>query len=121
MADEQGMSPWHEIGARVFEEMNGWRREHPRATLAQIEAAVENRLDFLRAELIQQEIAVRAQAEAAGGSERPPCATCGRAMEARGTRERSVTVQGNRPVRLRRRYMVCPVCDTGHFPPGQGA
>src|SRR5713101_4692392 len=119
MAGEQGMSPWHEIGAQVFEEMNDWRREHPRATLAQIEAAVENRLDSLRAELIEQEIAVRAQAEAAGGSEQPTCATCGRPMEARGTRERSVTVQGNRPVRLRRRYMVCPVCDTGHFPPRQ--
>lgn len=121
MMDEQEMSPWHAIGARVFREMDGWRQEHPRATFAQIETAVEDRLDSLRAELIQQEIAMRAQAEAADESERPMCATCGRAMQSRGTKERSVTVQGNRPVRIQRRYVVCPVCDTGHFPPRQRA
>jgi ribosomal protein S27AE len=29
-----------------------------------------------------------------------------------------VTVRGDRPVRLRRRNMVCPACGAGHFPPG---
>jgi hypothetical protein len=121
MTDEQLVSRWHEIGARVFGEMDGWRREHPRAKFAEIEAAVEGRLDSLRAELIQQEIDLRAQAEDGAGSERPACAICGQPMETRGTRERSVTVQGNRPVRLRRRYMVCTACGVGHFPPGPGA
>jgi len=120
MADEKAMSPWHEIGARIFGEMDGWRREHPKATFAEIETAVEKRLDSLRAELIQQEIEIRARAEVAAGSERPTCATCGRVMQSRGTKERSVTVQGNRPVRIQRRYVVCPVCSTGLFPPGPG-
>jgi hypothetical protein len=121
MTGEQSVSRWHEIGARVFEEMDSWRREHPRAKFAEIEAAVEDRLDSVRAELIQQEIDMRAQAEDGAGAERPACETCGRPMEARGKRERSVTVQGNRPVRLRRGYMVCPACGVGHFPPGPGA
>jgi len=120
MADEQAMSPGHEIGARIFREMASWRQAHPRATFAQIESAVEERLDSLRAELIQQEIVMRAQAEAADESERPTCATCGRVMQSRGTKERSVTVQGNRPVNIQRRYVVCPVCGTGLFPPGPG-
>ena len=103
MSDERSVSPWHEAGERVFQEMEGWRRGHPRATFAEIEAAVEERLDALRAELIQQEITMRVQAEAADGAEPPRRPTCGEPMEARGTRERAVTVRGNRPVRLRRR------------------
>jgi hypothetical protein len=102
----------------VFAEIDGWRREHPKATFGEIEAAVEARLDSLRAELIEQEIALRAEAGSEDRSHRPTCAQCGKLMEARGTRERSVTVQGNRPVRLRRQYLVCQACGTGRFPPG---
>jgi hypothetical protein len=102
----------------VFAEMEGWRREHPKATFGEIEAAVEARLDSVRAELIEQEIALRAQVSAEDRSRRPTCPQCGKLMEARGTRERSVTVQGNHPVRLRRQYLVCAACGTGHFPPG---
>ncbi len=118
MTDERSVSSWHEIGAKVFEEMDAWHGGHPRATFAEIEAVVEERLDVLRAELIQQEITMRAKAEAAEGPERVPCPTCGRMMEARGMRERAVTVRGNRPVGLRRRYVVCPACGAGHSPPG---
>ena len=118
MSDERSVSPWHEMGEQVFQEMGGWRRGHPRATFAEIEAAVEERLDALRAALIQQEITLRAQAEEADGAGPPRCPTCGQPMEARGVRERAVTVRGNRPVRLRRRYVVCPACGVGHSPPG---
>ena len=118
MAEEHTVSAWHELGAKVFHEMEGWRRGHPRATFAEIEAAVEDQVSALRAELIEQEVALRAEGEATDGSERPRCATCGQPMEARGTRERAVTVRGNRPVPLRRRYVVCPACGAGHFPPG---
>jgi hypothetical protein len=118
MSDDQSVSTWHELGAKVLQEMEGWRREHPRATFAEIEAAVEDRLGALRAELIEQEVALRARAEAAEGSEPIPCGACGHRLEARGTRHRAVTVRGNRPVRLRRRYMVCPACGAGYSPPG---
>jgi hypothetical protein len=59
---------------------------------------------------------MRAGAEADAGAERLPCEVCGHPLEARGTRERAVTVRGNRPVRLRRRSVVCPACGAGHFP-----
>jgi len=117
VADEHTVPGWHELGAKVFTEMEAWRHAHTRATFAEIEAAVEERLSTLRAELIGQEIAMKAAAEA-DGSERPRCPTCGQPMEARGTRERTVTVRGNCPVKLRRRYVVCPACGAGHFPPG---
>jgi len=115
--DEQPVSPWHEPAAKILQELEVWRLTHPDATFAEIEAGVEQRLDALRAHLIEQEVTLRAAAEGAEGAERPGCPTCGRPLEARGTRERSVTVRGNRPVRLRRRYLVCPACAAGHFPP----
>lgn len=115
--DEHTVSGWHEQGAKVFREMEVWRQAHARATFAEIEAAVEERLSTLRAELIEQEIAMKAAAEATDGSERPRCPTCGQPTEA-WMRERRVTVQGNCPVQLRRRYVVCPACGVGHFPPG---
>jgi YgiT-type zinc finger domain-containing protein len=122
MADERSVTPWHEAEAKLFQDMESWRRSHPHASFAEIEAAVEERLGALRAELIAQELALRAAGEATEGADRSPdrarCPTCGAPTEARGMRERTVTVRGNRPVRLRRRYVVCPACGTGHFPPG---
>jgi YgiT-type zinc finger domain-containing protein len=121
MTDESAVPPGHDIAARVFDEMATWRQGHPHASFAEIEAAVEERLDRLRADLIQQELQLKALADAAAPSDRPLCPSCGKPLESRGTRERSVTVRGNRPVRLRRRYLVCPACGTGVFPPGPGA
>jgi hypothetical protein len=129
MGDEPKATAWRDLEAKLFADLEVWRRAHPRATFAEIEAAVEERLGVLRAELIAQELALRAAAETAGtaeagagagtaeGTDAVPCPTCGGPTQARGPRERSLTVRGNRPVRLRRRYVVCPACGTGHFPP----
>jgi hypothetical protein len=121
MPDERSVSPWHEAGTKIFQDLDPWRRAHPHATFAEIEAAVEEHIEALRAALIAQELALRAAAEAAeaaGGTDHPRCPTCDEPVQARGTRERTVTVRGNLPVRIRRRYVVCPACGTGHFPPG---
>ena len=50
---EQSASSWHEVGAGVFQEIEGWGRAHPHATFVEIEAAVEEQLNVLRAELIR--------------------------------------------------------------------
>jgi YgiT-type zinc finger domain-containing protein len=118
MTDESAVPSGHEIGAQIFAELQRWRQTHPKATFAEIESAVETQLDTLRAALLQQELELRAQAEAAPTTAPPHCPSCGQPLERRGTRERAVTVQGNRPVRLHRRYFVCPSCGAGHFPPG---
>jgi hypothetical protein len=39
-------------------------------------------------------------------------------MLVRSRPERTVIVQGDEAVRLRRPYVVCPACGTGLFPPG---
>lgn len=100
--------------------MRDWRTAHPRATFAEIQAAVDERLNRLRARLLQ-EIALASQA--AEGAElapqdRPVCPACGERLAPRGSRERTVTVQGDQPVTLTRSSWVCPSCGTGLFPPG---
>ena len=117
MSDERVMTRWQEIGDRVFREMAAWQQEHAHATFAEIEAAVEDRLGTLRAELIEDAVATRARADDRG-SEGTKCPHCGHRMESRGLRERVVTVRGNQLVRVRRRNLVCPACQAGVFPPG---
>lgn len=99
--------------------MRDWRVAHPKATFAEIQTAVDERLDRLRGRLLQ-EIALASQA--AEGAERvrsrPSCPDCGERMAPRGTRDRAVTVQGDQTVTLTRSYWVCPACQAGLFPPG---
>ena len=76
-------------------------------------------LDELRALLLENLALARAAAELAEGeAERPACPDCGQPMQRRGHQTRTVTVQGDQAVRLRRAYAVCPACGTGVFPPG---
>jgi YgiT-type zinc finger domain-containing protein len=96
----------------IRRELRNWRETHPRATFAEIETAVEGQLRKLRAELVSE------AAEEAWDEEHPACPKCGTGMLVRSRPERTVIVQGDEAVRLRRPYVVCPACGTGLFPPG---
>jgi len=109
---------WAAVLERIQEELAEWRTSHPKATLAEIEAAVEERLGLARAQLVEELALASAAAQVGGGGERPSCPECGHALESRGLQDRHVTVAGNRTVRLRRGYARCPACGAGLFPPG---
>src|SRR5207237_8903915 len=59
--------------------MTQWRKEHPQATWAEIEAAVDERINQLRAQLIQDVVQMGESEEGSQKPEmeRPRCATCG--------------------------------------------
>ncbi|HEX6483460.1 MAG TPA: hypothetical protein VF043_31830 [Ktedonobacteraceae bacterium] len=62
--------------------MTQWRQEHPQATWAEIEAAVDAQITPLRAQLLEDLVGMGQGQE---WSERPPverprCATCGRPL-----------------------------------------
>src|SRR2546421_13078963 len=62
--------------------MTQWRKEHPKATLREIEEAVDERVNQLRAQLIQ-DVVQMAQTEAWSEipqEERPKCRTCGQPL-----------------------------------------
>lgn len=97
-----------------------WRQQHPRATLREIEAAVDERLIAPRARLLE-DLALTSRAADLQDKqlgERPRCPYRGTFLEPRGKQRRSVQVHGGHALDLEREYAACPACQTGLFPPG---
>lgn len=121
MADDPMVTHWQdELLQEAFRDLSDWQQAHPKATFAQIEDAVEERIADVRARLTEDLVRAKVSAHEAGrGNDTPPtCPTCGKPMESRGEHERTVTIRGNRGVRVRRPYLACPACNAGLFPPG---
>lgn len=100
--------------------MTQWRKDHPKATWAEIEAAVDEQINQLRAQLIQ-DLVLLGQEKDWGErpeEERPTCPTCGTTLWARGEQTRYLQTTGGEAVKLTRTYGTCPTCGVGFFPPG---
>src|SRR5712692_5330729 len=92
--------------------MTQWRKEHPKATWQEIEAAVDERINQVRAQMIEDLVQMgetEAWSQKPDG-ERPRCATCGSPLWARGEQTRWVQTTGGEAVKLRRSYGTCPAC-----------
>ena len=100
--------------------MTQWRKEHPHATWAEIEAAVDEPINQLRAQLIQDLVQMGETEDWSQKpqEERPTCATCGKPLWARGEQTRYLQTTGGEAVKLTRTYGTCPTCGGGFFPPG---
>ena len=111
---------WSEAAESVWTGMADWRAAHPTATFSEIEAALDERLNQVRARVLADLAMASAASDVAGASreERPRCERCGGALQARGPSERTLLTQGGAEVRLRRSYAACPRCQDGSFPPG---
>lgn len=106
-----------ELAAVIEERLVAWRREHPRATLDEIVAAVDAELGRLRVRYLE-DLATAGEAEAAAEGERT-CAQCGGRLQQRGRHTRDVLVPKQaQALRLERPYLVCSSCGAGVFPPG---
>ena len=119
MLQEDFDQDWEAASKELLTEMKAWRQAHPKATLTEIERALDRRMRKLRGELLEDmaqasDLAdVRAQSEA----ERPVCPECGAQLGPRGQEERTLATDGDQKIRLTRSYAVCPHCKTGIFPP----
>ncbi|MDP8924938.1 MAG: hypothetical protein M3O34_18980 [Chloroflexota bacterium] len=102
----------------VWTGMADWRAAHPKATFSEIEAALDERLDQVRARVLADLALASAAAEVTGESaeERPRCERCGGVLHARGSSERRLLTRGGAAVRLERTYATCPRCGDGTFP-----
>jgi hypothetical protein len=112
---------WSQDAASVWTGMADWRAAHPTATFGEIEAALDERLNQVRARVLADLALASAAADVASGAaaERPRCAACGSVLQARGASDRTLLTQGGAEVRLRRTYATCPTCGDGAFPPGR--
>lgn len=118
---ERYVPAWDAASSAISRELAAWRQAHPRATLAELEAAVTEAVGRLQARYLEDLAHASAARDltAMRPEERPRCATCGTALAARGRQERQVlTARQPTPLRLRRDYGVCPTCGVGVFPPG---
>lgn len=106
---------WLAEAAQRFATLEAWRQAHPKATWAEIEAAVDSQLGPLRAQMLG-ETALASDAAALAG-ERPVCAECGERLQAAGTRQRRLHGEQDIPIALERTYARCPACGAGFFPP----
>jgi hypothetical protein len=112
---------WAGDAESVWSGLADWRAAHPTATLSEIEAALDERLDRLRARLLADLALASAAADvqAGFGEERARCERCGVPLQARGQSDRRLLTQGGAAVPLRRTYLACPACGDGSFPPGR--
>jgi hypothetical protein len=111
---------WRALSDEVLTGMKEWRLQHPRATLSEIEAALDERLARLRARMLEDAALASAAADwdATRGDTPPVCPHCGASLKARGGHPRQLQTHGGQSLTLQREYGVCPVCQTGLFPPG---
>jgi hypothetical protein len=112
---------WEELSRVVQADLAAWRAAHPRATLAEIEAAVGAATRRLQARYLHDLVVASPSADltATPPADRPACPRCGGRLIPRGRGGRDVLTPGQpEPVRIRRSYAVCAACGAGHFPPG---
>jgi predicted RNA-binding Zn-ribbon protein involved in translation (DUF1610 family) len=113
-------SRWEELSQEVMTGMKEWRVEHPRATLSEIEQALDERLGRMRARMLEDLALASAAADLSAETAQPRavCPDCGSALESRGQKRRQLKTHSDQPLVLWRSYGVCPTCQVGFFPPG---
>jgi hypothetical protein len=98
-----------------FAALDAWRQAHPKATWAEIEAAIDGQLGPLRARMLGETAMASATADLHG--ERPVCPHCGERLQAAGAHRRRLRGEQEIPIDVDRTYARCPACATGLFPP----
>lgn len=88
-----------------------WQADHPTATLAEIEQAVDQHLSATRAALITR------TAMAGESGERPACPECGQRMHRSAMRSVQVTTAHAGQLAIQGQAYVCPACGAGLSPP----
>ncbi len=111
---------WQVLAEEAITGMVEWRVQHPKATLREIETAVDEHLARVRARMLQDAAQVGGGADLRGvpPTERPVCPDCGHRLVARGQETRHLTTRHEQPLTLTRTRAVCPQCGTALFPPG---
>ncbi len=118
MKGGEAQAKWKELSEEILQGMSDWRERHPKATMREIEAEIDQRLSVLRAKMIADTAMASAQAEWDRGVSGVVCPQCGEKLEKKGKKKRKLATQGGRHVELVREYGVCPKCGQGIFPPG---
>jgi predicted RNA-binding Zn-ribbon protein involved in translation (DUF1610 family) len=106
---------WQQKSQEASQAIAQWRQNHPKATMAEIEMAIDQQLDQVRAHIIEE--VAQAEMETASEPGPKPCPQCGEPMHRRGKHARRLQTRGRQEVTLTRSYFSCPACGYSFFPP----
>lgn len=102
MNPEELMQQWQQRSQQAAQVMRGWRQAHPEATLAEIEAAIDEQMNQLRASMIEEVAQASPLEHGAVDQASRRCPQCGERMQARGRQQRRLQTQGGQTVSLTR-------------------
>lgn len=111
---DEKQKPQEEMPNDLRRMMNQWRQANPKATLTEIEEAVEAELAQLRTQLVEEMIQEGPQA----AQEVEACPQCGQKMVRNGRRRRKLQSKEGQTIQLQRQQWRCLSCGTTLFPPG---
>lgn len=115
MNPEELDQQWQQQNQKASKAIARWRKEHPKATFAEIEAAVDKELDQVRARMIED--VAQAQPSADVEQTARTCPQCGERMHVRGKHQRTFQTRGGQDVTLTRDFQSCPSCGYSFSPP----
>ncbi len=120
MAGSHDPAQWQRLTTDLTTAMAEWRAAHPRATLREMEAALDSRWAQVRARMLEGMAHADPAAQWAGTdpATHPRCPDCQTPLQDRGTTPRILHTHGDADLTLNRSYGVCPACGAGLFPPG---
>jgi hypothetical protein len=114
MMDREMEAKWEEQYQQVMTEVVTWRKGNPRATFTQIEQSLDERLNRLRAQMLEDAVGMGQEEIEA----QAVCPDCGQTGHGRGKKKRSLQTQGDESITLEREHAICPQCGRAFFPPG---
>ena len=111
---------WKNLSEEALSGVKEWREAHPKATFAEIERAVDERLTRLRARMLQ-DLAQESEAgewSKASDEASPRCPNCGGPLRKRGKQSRELQSSGGSAIHVERQFASCSHCGYSFFPLG---
>ena len=106
--------PQPDVPNELAHKLSQWHRTNPKATLTEIEEAVEAELATLRRQLVEKLAQEKPNVE----QQVPDCPHCGQKMVKNGQRKRKLKSKEGQTIQLKRQQWRCLSCGATLFPPG---
>ena len=116
MSEQQ--ASWRDLQEKINAAVEAWRREHPEATLTEIEEVVDRQVGTLRRQMVEDlaQQGRTARLKEMPEEERPRCPRCGQPVVANGKGRRRLKTVYGQIIELERDQAYCTHCEVTFFP-----
>ena len=116
MDTDKASKGWRELSAETLSGMAEWRKQHPKATLREIEKALDERMMKLRAKVLEEAAQLSEMQTWTESEDVPICPDCKKALEFRVKGKRELQTQGGHSIQLERDTASVQNADRAFFP-----